>query len=71
MVNIVLHATLFQPFEYQGAYIRPSEILLSNQGQMTSCPKIAIQIPKTYIYPTPLYCFINNSCGFRPNENQV
>ena len=32
MVNIVLHAILFQPFEYQGVYIRPSDMLLSNQG---------------------------------------
>ena len=31
MVNIVLHAILFQPFEYQGVYIRP-DMLLSNQG---------------------------------------
>ena len=32
MVNMVLHAILFQPFEYQGLYIRPSDMLLSNQG---------------------------------------
>ena len=32
MVNIVLHTILFQPFEYQGLYIRPSDMLLSNQG---------------------------------------
>ena len=32
MVNMVLHAILFQPFEYQGVYIRPSDMLLSNQG---------------------------------------
>ena len=51
MVNIVLHAILFQPIEHQGVYIRPSEMLLGNR--MTSCAKIAIQIPKTCIY-TPL-----------------
>ena len=71
MVNIVLHAILFQPFEYQGVYIRPSEMLLSNQERMTSCAKIAIQIPKACIYPTPLSCFINNNCGFWPSENHV
>ena len=26
-------------------------MLLSNEGRMTSCAEIAIQIPKTYIYP--------------------
>ena len=56
MVNIVLHAILFQSCEYQGVDIRPSEMLLSNQGRITYCAKIAIQIPKTYIYPTPLSC---------------
>ena len=54
IVNIVLYAILFQPFEYQGVYTRPSEMLLSNQGRMKSCAKIAIQIAKTYIYLTPL-----------------
>ena len=49
MVNIVLHAILFQPFEYQGIYIRPSEMLLSNQRRMMSSTNIAIQILKTYI----------------------
>ena len=49
MVNIVLHAILFQPFEHQDVYIRPSEMLPGNR--MTSCTKTAIQIPKTYIYP--------------------
>ena len=39
MVNIVLHAILFQPFEYQDIYIHPSEMLLSNQGHMMSCTK--------------------------------
>ena len=67
MVNIVLHAILFQPFEHQGVYIRPSEMLLSNQGRMTSSAKIEIQIPKTYIYLTPLSCFINDNCGFWPD----
>ena len=71
MVNIVLHAILFQPFEHQGVYIRPSEMLLSNQGRMTSSAKIEIQIPKTYIYLTPLSCFIDNNCGFWPSENHV
>ena len=52
--------------------ILPSEIL-SNQGHMTSCAKlsgllyiklkIAIQVPKTCIYPS-LSCFFNNDCGF-------
>ena len=70
MVNIVLHAIFLQPFEYQGVYIRPSEMLLSNQGRMAFCAKTAIQIPKTYIYPA-LSCFINNNCGFWPNENHV
>ena len=71
MVNIVLHAILFQPFEYQGLYIRLSEMLLSNQGRMTSCAKIATQIPKTYIYLTPLSCFIDNNCSFWRGENPV
>ena len=44
MVNIVLHVLLFQLFEYQGVYIGPSEMLLSNQGRMTSCAKIAIDL---------------------------
>ena len=39
MVNIMLYAILFQPFEYIGVYIRPSEMLLSNQGRMTSLLK--------------------------------
>ena len=34
MVNIVQHAILFQPFEHQGVYIRPSEMLLSNQVRL-------------------------------------
>ena len=71
MVNIVLHAILFESFEYQGVYIRPSEMLLSNQGHITSCTKIAIQIPKMYIYLTPLSCFIDNNCGIWPSENHV
>ena len=54
---------MFQPFEYQGLIILPSEIL-SNQGHITFCaklsdllyikPKIAVQEGKTYIYP--LFC---------------
>ena len=46
------------------SFSRPSEMLLSNQGHMTSCVKlsgqpdiklkIATQIPKTYMYP--LFC---------------
>ena len=71
MVNIVLHAILFQPFEHQGVYIRPSEMLLSNQGRMTSCTKIAIHIPNTYIYLTPLSCFIDSNCSFWPSENHL
>ena len=71
MVNIVLYAILFQPFEYQGVYIRPSEMLLSNQERMTFCAKTAVQIPKTYIYPAPLSCFINNNCDCWPSENHV
>ena len=71
MVNIVLHAILFQPFEYQGVYIPPSVMLLSNQGSMTSCAKIAIQIPKTYIYLTPLSFLIDNKCGFWSSGNHV
>ena len=67
MVNIVLHAIFLQPFEYQGVYIRRSEMPLSNQGHMTSCAKIVIEIPKTYIYVTPLSCFID--CCFWPSEN--
>ena len=50
-------------------YIRPSGMLLSNQGRMTSCAMIAIQIPKTYIYLTPLPCFIDNNGGFWPSKN--
>ena len=60
IVNIVLHVIWFQPFEYQGLIILLSEIL-NNQVHMTSCAKlsdllemklkIAIQLPKTYIYP--------------------
>ena len=69
MVNIFLHAILFQPFEHQDVYIRPSEMLLSNQGRMISCAKIAVQIPKTYIYLTPLSCFIDINCVFWPSEN--
>ena len=53
MVNIVLHAILFQPFEYEGVYICPSEML-----RMMSCANIAIQIPKTYILLPPVLCFI-------------
>ena len=71
MVNIVLHAILSQPFEYQGVYMRPSELLLSNQGRTMSCAKIAIQMPITYIYFTLLSCFIDNYCGFWPSENHV
>ena len=71
MVNIVLHAIFFQSFEYQGVYIRPSEMLLSNQGRMTSCAKIAIQIPNAYIYPIRLSCFINYNWGFWPSKNHV
>ena len=61
IVNIVLRIILFQPFEYQGLIIRLSE-MLSNQGHMKSWAKlsslldirlkIAVQIPKTYIYPS-------------------
>ena len=54
MVNVVLHAILFQPFEYQGVYIRPYEMLLGNQGRMTSCAKIAIRIPSR-IYTSLLF----------------
>ena len=39
----------------------PAEMLLSSQGCMTSCTKIAIEKPKTYICNTPLLCFINNN----------
>ena len=39
----------------------PAEMLLSNQECMRSCTKIAIEKPKTYIYNTPLLCFINNN----------
>ena len=46
-------------------------MLLSNQGHITSCTKIAIQIPKMYIYLTPLSCFIDNNCGIWPSENHV
>ena len=68
MVNIVLHAILFESFEYEGVYIRPSEMLLSNRGRMTSSAMIEIQIPKTYIYLTPLSRFINDNCGFWPDN---
>ena len=34
---------LFQHFEYQGVYIRPSETLLSNKGRKMSSTKIAYQ----------------------------
>ena len=71
MVKIVLHAILFQPFEHQSLYIRPSEMLLSNEGRMVSGAKIAIQIPKMYIYLTPLLCFMDNNCGIWPSENHV
>ena len=71
MVNIVLHAILSQPFQYQGVYMRPSEMLLSNQVRTMSCANIAIQVPITYIYLTPLSCFIDNNCGFWPSENYV
>ena len=40
LVNIVLHVTLFQPFEYQRFIIRPSE-MLNNQGHMTFCAKLS------------------------------
>ena len=60
IVKIVLNVILFLSFEYQRLIILPSEIL-SNQAHMTSCAKlssllyiklkIAIQVPKTYIYP--------------------
>ena len=51
---------MLQPSEYQGLTISPSE-MLSNDGHMTPCAKlsalpdrvfkIAIQVPKAYIYP--------------------
>ena len=69
MVNVALHAIFFQPFEYQGVYIRPSEMLLSNQGRMTSCVLTETQIPKTYIYLTPLSFFFDRNCRFWPSEN--
>ena len=46
-------------------------MLHSNQELMMSCSKIAIQIPKAHVYPTPLSCFINYNCGFLPSENHV
>ena len=54
MINIVLHSILLQSFECHGVYIRPSEMLLRNQRRMMPCAKIAIQIPKRYIYLAPL-----------------
>ena len=73
MVNIVLHAILCQPFGYQSVYICPYEMVLTNQGRMTSCAKISIQIPNTYIYPAPLSYFINSNFVFyqQPCENHV
>ena len=53
------------------AHIRPFEMLLSNQGRMTSCAKIASHMPKTYIYLITLSRFINNNCSFWSSENHV
>ena len=53
----------FNPLNTKAYKYVPSEMLPSNQGRMTFGAKIVIQIPKAYIYPTPLSCFINN-CGF-------
>ena len=55
MVNIVLHAILFQPFEHQGVYIRPSEMLPGNR--MTSCAKVAIH--QRPIYTPLLFCVLS------------
>ena len=57
----------FNPLNTKGYKYVPSEMLPSNQGRMMFGAKIVIQIPKAYIYPTPLSCFINN-CGFWPSK---
>ena len=54
MVNIVLQSILFQPFEYQDVYIRPFEMLLSNQRRPAQRLQFRYQRHKyIYIY-TPL-----------------
>ena len=55
------------PSNTKSIYIRPTEMLQSNQGRMRSCAKLsgqpdaklmtAIQAPKTYIYP--LFCVLS------------
>ena len=57
----------FNPLNTKAYKYVPSEMLPSNQGRMMFGAKIVIQIPKAYIYPTPLSCFINN-CGFWPSK---
>ena len=42
-------------------------MLLSNQARMTFCAKIAIQVLKTYIYPTPHSYFFNNNYSLAEN----
>ena len=54
MVNIVLHAILIQPFEYQGIYMRPSDILLNNQGRMTSAQRLQFRCQRR-IYTSLLF----------------
>ena len=53
MVNTVLHAILFQPSEYLDIYIRPSDMLLSNQGLITSQQRLKFRYQRR-VY-TPLF----------------
>ena len=53
MANTVLHATLFKPSEYLGIYIRPFEMLLSNQGPITSEQRLQFRYQRR-VY-TPLF----------------
>ena len=67
MVNIVQHAILFQPFEHQGVYIRPSEMLLSNQGRPAQRLQFRYQ---RRIYISLLFRVLSTT-NFWPSENHV
>ena len=65
MVDIVLHAILFQPFEYQGVYTSFWGAA-KQPGAYDVCAGIGIQMPGAYIYLAPFSCFIGSNCGFWP-----
>ena len=65
--SLICNIVFAIPLNTKDVYIRPSEMLLSNQARMTFCAKIAIQVLKTYIYPTPLSSFFNNNYSLAEN----